>query len=294
MKYGIQLAGGAAVSQRAALKKVAAAAEALGFDSVLIGDHIVIPKKITSPWPYDEYVGGKTPYAVYTDMVWFDPFDTMAFLAAVTERVRLGISVVIVPYRHPFDVARRVATIDVLSGGRFVLGVGVGWLEDEFRLLGIPFAKRGARTREYVAMMQALWTQDAPRFSGDFVELHEDVNVLPRPIQKLHPPIWVGGESTPALRRAVAFGDGWHCGLVLPERIPGLLDRIRALMEEAGRDFSELEITALAASDRTRTHEIDAYRAAGVDVLYMLPLSDDAEAVIDEMHGFADRMGLAA
>ena len=294
MKYGIQLAGGAAVSQRAALKKVAAAAEALGFDSVLIGDHIVIPKKITSPWPYDEYVGGKTPYAVYTDMVWFDPFDTMAFLAAVTERVRLGISVVIVPYRHPFDVARRVATIDVLSGGRFVLGVGVGWLEDEFRLLGIPFAKRGARTREYVAMMQALWTQDAPRFSGDFVELHEDVNVLPRPIQKPHPPIWVGGESTPALRRVAAFGNGWHCGLVLPERIPGLLDRIRALMEEAGRDFSELEITALAASDRTRAHEIDAYRAAGVDVLYMLPLSDDAEAVIDEMHGFADRMRLAA
>ena len=294
MKYGIQLAGGAAVSQRAALKKVAAAAEALGFDSVLIGDHIVIPKKITSPWPYDEYVGGKTPYAVYTDMVWFDPFDTMAFLAAVTERVRLGISVVIVPYRHPFDVARRVATIDVLSGGRFVLGVGVGWLEDEFRLLGIPFAKRGARTREYVAMMQALWTQDAPRFSGDFVELHEDVNVLPRPIQKPHPPIWVGGESTPALRRVAAFGNGWHCGLVLPERIPGLLDRIRALMDEAGRDFSELEITSLAASDRTRAHEIDAYRAAGVDVLYMLPLSDDAEAVIDEMHGFADRMGLAA
>ena len=294
MKYGIQLAGGAAVSQRAALKKVAAAAEALGFDSVLIGDHIVIPKKITSPWPYDEYVGGKTPYAVYTDMVWFDPFDTMAFLAAVTERVRLGISVVIVPYRHPFDVARRVATIDVLSGGRFVLGVGVGWLEDEFRLLGIPFAKRGARTREYVAMMQALWTQDAPRFSGDFVELHEDVNVLPRPIQKPHPPIWVGGESTPALRRVAAFGNGWHCGLVLPERIPGLLDRIRDLMDEAGRDFSELEITALATSDRTRAHEIDAYRTAGVDVLYMLPLSDDAEAVIDEMHGFADRMGLAA
>ena len=294
MKYGIQLAGGAAVSQRASLKKVAAAAEALDFDSVLIGDHIVIPKKITSPWPYDEYVGGKTPYAVYTDMVWFDPFDTMAFLAAVTERVRLGISVVIVPYRHPFDVARRVATIDVLSGGRLVLGVGVGWLEDEFRLLGIPFAKRGARTREYVAMMQELWTQDAPRFSGDFVELHEDVNVLPRPIQKPHPPIWVGGESTPALRRAVAFGNGWHCGLVLPERIPGLLDRIRGLMDEAGRDFSELEITALAVSDRTRAHEIDAYRAAGVDVLYMLPLSDDAEAVIEEMHGFAERMGLAA
>ena len=132
---------------RDSLKKVAAAAEELGFDSLLIGDHIVIPKQITAPWPYDEYVGGKTPYAVYTEMVWLDPFDTMAFLAAITERVRLGISVVIVPYRHPFDVARRVATIDVLSGGRFIMGIGVGWLEDEFRLLNIPFKERGARTR---------------------------------------------------------------------------------------------------------------------------------------------------
>ena len=183
MKYGIQLGGGASVSRRDSLKKLAAAAEELGFDSLLIGDHIVIPKQIHSPWPYDEYVGGQTPYAVYTEMVWLDPFDTMAFLAAITERIRLGISVVIVPYRHPFDVARRVATIDVLSGGRFIMGIGVGWLEDEFRLLNIPFKERGARTREYIAMMQALWTQDSPRFSGKFVELQEDVNVLPRPLK---------------------------------------------------------------------------------------------------------------
>ena len=290
MKYGIQLGGGASVSQRDSLKKVAAAAEALGFDSLLIGDHIVIPKQITAPWPYDEYVGGKTPYAVYTEMVWLDPFDTMAFLAAITERIRLGISVVIVPYRHPFDVARRVATIDVLSGGRFVMGIGVGWLEDEFRLLNIPFKERGARTREYIAMMQALWTQDSPRFSGKFVELKEDVNVLPRPLQKPHPPIWVGGESKPALRRVAAFGNGWHCGLVLPERIPGLLDQIKGLMDEAGRDFNELEITALALSNRTGDKELEEYRAGGVDVLYMLPLSNETDAVIEEMHDFAERV----
>jgi probable F420-dependent oxidoreductase len=189
MKYGVQLAGGAAINGRNALKQVAAAAEELGFDSMLIGDHIVIPKRINAPWPYDEYVGGKTPYSVYTDMEWFDPFDTMAFLAGVTEKVRLGISVLIVPYRHPFDVARRVATVDVLSGGRFVLGVGVGWLEEEFRLLGIPFKERAQRTREYIAVMKALWTQEKPRFAGKFVQLQEDVNVLPLPIQKPHPPI---------------------------------------------------------------------------------------------------------
>lgn len=290
MKYGVQLAGGAAINGRDALKRVATAAEDLGFDSMLIGDHIVIPKRINAPWPYDEYVGGKTPYGVYTEMEWFDPFDTMAFLAGVTEKVRLGISVLIVPYRHPFDVARRVATVDVLSGGRFVLGVGVGWLEEEFRLLGIPFKERAQRTREYITMMKALWTQEKPRFSGKFVQLQEDVNVLPLPVQKPHPPIWVGGESQPALKRVVDFGNGWHIGLILPERIPAKIEQLKSMMEQAGRNFSELELTALAAAGRTSPAEIRAYREAGVHVLYMLPLSRDPDALIREMRTFAQQM----
>ena len=290
MKFGVQLAGGAAVCGREALRQVGAVAEELGYDSILIGDHIVIPKRITAPWPYNEYAGGKTPYGVYTEMAWLDPFDAMAFLAGVTEKLRLGISVLIVPYRHPFDVARRVATIDVLSGGRFVLGVGVGWLEDEFRLLGIPFTERARRTREYIAMMKALWTQEKPRFAGKFVELNEDVNVLPLPVQKPHPPIWVGGESQPALKRVVEFGDGWHIGLILPERIGPKLDQLKRLMEQAGRDFSELELTALAAAGRTSSAEIRAYDNAGVQVLYMLPLSHDVKTLLGEMRDFARQM----
>lgn len=292
MKYGIQLGGGASVSTGQSLKRVADAAEKLGFDSLLIGDHIVIPKKISAEWPYDEYVGGQTPYSVYTDMEWLDPFDTIAFLAGITTTIRLGISVVIIPYRHPFDVARRVATIDVLSNGRFILGVGVGWLEDEFRLLQIPFERRGARTQEYVAMMQALWTQDSPRFNGDFIQLDEDVNVLPRPHQKPYPPIWVGGESKPALRRVAAFGNGWHCGLILPERIPSKVNQLKDLMNECNREFRDLEITALALSSRTDQANIDAYRDAGVHVLYMLPVSSDTNAVLGEMEQFASRMAL--
>lgn len=290
MKFGVQLAGGAAVCGRDALRQVGAAAEELGYDSVLIGDHIVIPKRITAPWPYDEYVGGKTPYGVYTDMEWLDPFDSMAYLAGVTQKIRVGISVLIVPYRHPFDVARRVATVDVLSGGRFVLGVGVGWLEDEFRLLGIPFKERAQRTREYIAVMKALWTQDKPRFAGKFVQLNEDVNVLPLPVQKPHPPIWVGGESEPALKRVAEFGNGWHIGLILPERIGPKLDQLKRKMEQAGRDFSELELTALAAAGRTSAGEIQAYRDAGVHVLYMLPLSRDTESLLKEMRNFARQM----
>jgi len=290
MKYGIQLAGGAPIRTRTAAKEIAAVAEELGFDSLMIGDHIVIPKKITAPWPYDEYVGGKTPYGAYTEMEWLDPFDTMAFLAGVTEKVRLGISVLIVPYRHPFDVARRVATVDVLSGGRFVLGIGVGWLEDEFRLLEIPFKERAQRTREYIQVMKLLWTQEKPRFTGKFVHINEDLNLLPYPIQKPHPPIWVGGESQPALKRVAEFGDGWHIGLVLPERIPQKLQELKQLMEKAGRDFSKLELTALADPNRLKENEIRAYHASGVHVLYMLPLSSDHRAVINDMRSFAQKM----
>ena len=182
--------------------------------------------------------GSRTDYRIlnriYTQMEWLDPFDTVAFMAGVTEKVRLGLGVLIVPYRHPFDVARRVATIDILSGGRFVLGTGVGWLAEEFKLLGVPFERRGKRTREYIAVMKALWTQDKPRFSGEFVQLEEDVNVLPRPLQKPHPPIWVGGESVYALKRIVAFGDGWQ--------IASMLDQLKRLTEEAGREYESLEL----------------------------------------------------
>ncbi len=290
MKFGIQLAGGAPIRTRTAAKEIATAAEELGFDSLMIGDHIVIPKKITAPWPYDEYVGGKTPYGAYTEMEWFDPFDTMAFLAGITEKVRLGISVLIVPYRHPFDMARRVATVDVLSGGRFVLGIGVGWLEDEFRLLQIPFKERAQRTREYIQVMKLLWTQEKPRFNGKFVQVNEDLNLLPYPLQKPHPPIWVGGESQPALKRVAEFGDGWHIGLVLPERIPQKLQELKQLMEKAGRDFSKLELTALADPNRLKESEIRTYHTAGVHVLYMLPLSSDHRAVINDMRSFAQKM----
>lgn len=290
MKYGLHLAGGAAVCRADALKEVAAAAEELGFDSLLIGDHIVLPKRIDAPWPYDEYVEGKTPYSVYTEMPWLDPFDTMAFVAAVTQRVRIGLSVLIVPYRHPFDVARRVATIDVLSGGRFVLGVGVGWLEEEFRLLNIPFGERAQRTREYVAAMKALWTQEHPRFSGRFVQLDEDVNVLPRPLQRPHPPIWVGGESIPALKRVVEFGDGWHIGLLTFAQLRPLHDKLKQLMEQAERDFDTLELTALTDPHRLSLADIRTYRAFGVQVLYMLPLSQSTQELLGQMRAFAEKV----
>ena len=166
----------------------------------------------------------------------------------------------------------------------------VAKLEDEFRLLEIPFKERAQRTHEYIHVMKLLWTQEKPRFAGKFVQINEDLNLLPYPLQKPHPPIWVGGESQPALKRVAEFGDGWHIGLVLPERIPQKLQDLKQLMEKAGRDFSKLELTALADPNRLKDNEIRAYHTAGVHVLYMLPLSSDHRAVINDMRSFAQRM----
>ena len=290
MKYGLHLAGGALVCGRKELKEVAAAAEELGFDSILIGDHIINAKHIESPWPYTEYYGNdvkQLPMSIYTDVPWLDPFDTLAFLAGVTEKPRLGMSVLIVPYRNPYDVARRVATLDVLSGGRMILGVGVGWMEEEFKLLGIPFKERAQRTREYIAVMKAVWTQENPRFDGQFIKLDTDVNMLPMPLQKPHPPIWVGGESMPALRRVVEFGDGWHIALLTVEQITSLYERLRGAMDKAGRDFKQLEFTAMVDMSRLSPGVIETYRKFNVSTLYMLPLGGTLNEFIEAMKSFA-------
>jgi probable F420-dependent oxidoreductase len=297
MKYGLHLAGGALVCGRGELKEVAAATEELGFDSILIGDHIINAKRIESPWPYTEYYGNdakQLPMSIYTEDPWLDPFNTLAFLAGITEKPRLGLSVLIVPYRNPFDVARRIATLDVLSGGRMILGVGVGWMEEEFKLLGVPFNERAQRTREYVAVMKAVWTQENPRFDGKFIKLETDVNMLPMPLQKPHPPIWVGGESMPALRRVVEFGDGWHIALLTVEQITSLYERLRVAMDKAGRDFSSLEFTAMTDMTRLSPGVIASYRKFGISTLYMAPLGGSLREFIDGMKRFARMVSEAA
>jgi len=118
----------------------------------------------------------------------------LALLIPVTQKVRLGTSVTIIPYRHPLEMARVVATLDVVSGGRVIFGAGIGWMAEEFRLLGVPFEERAARTREYIAVMKEVWSKDTPHFAGKFVQIEQDLYFAPQPLQKPHPPIWVGGE----------------------------------------------------------------------------------------------------
>ena len=174
-----------------------------------------------------------------------------------------------------------------------ILGVGVGWMEEEFRLLGIPFNQRAQRTREYIALMKAVWTQENPRFNGEFIKLESDVNMLPLPLQKPHPPIWVGGETMPALRRVVEFGDGWHIALLTVEQIRSLYDRLKVAMDKAGRDFSSLEFTAMVDMSRVSPGVIESYRKFNVSTLYMLPMGGSLSEFILAMEKFAKIVGEA-
>src|SRR5215471_10212555 len=266
MKYGLHVGGGAALRTKAAVQQIGQLAEELGYDGIVTGDHITIPKQIASQYPYRKQAEelGYNPYAVFTTIDWLDAFTVLALLIPVTEKVRLGTSVTIIPYRHPLEMARVVATLDVASGGRIIFGAGVGWMAEEFRLLGVPFEERAARTREYIAVMKEVWTKESRRFNGQFVQIDKDLHFAPRPVQKPHPPIWVGGESTPALKRVAEFGDGWHIGPVALEDVKPRFAELRTLMEKAGRDFAKLEITSMVDSRLLSAADIGAYRDLGV------------------------------
>lgn len=292
MRYGVHLGGSAALRTVDGVKRIGELTEELGYDGILTGDHITIPKQISSAYPYTKFSQalGADPYAVFTTIDWLDAFTVLALLIPVTKKIRLGTSVTIVPYRHPLEMARVVATLDVVSGGRVIFGAGVGWMEEEFRLLGIPFKERAPRTREYIAVMKEVWTKENPRFNGKFVQIDKDLHFAPRPVQKPHPPIWVGGESTPALKRVAEFGDGWHIGPVAVAEITPRFAELRALMEKAGRDFSQLEITAMVDSRLLSDADISAYRDLGVTGLYVVAPGPEVSSVLKVLRDFPKRV----
>jgi len=217
--------------------------EAYGFHSVMIADHIVFPTDIHSPYPYT--VSGAFPG--HGDAM--EQLTLMTFVAAKTTVLRLVTSVMIVPYRNPVLTAKMLATIDVLSHGRVTVGVGVGWLQEEFIALDAPdFTRRGAVTNEYLQIFKTLWTQDPATFMGEFYRF-QALHCLPHPVQKPHPPIWIGGHSRAALRRAARYGDGWHpvganpAVPLRPHELEVTLGDLRHLTEAAGRDPGALTIS---------------------------------------------------
>ena len=193
MRVGINLINfGPGVTPESLARSVELA-EALGYHLVMISDHVAITPDVQARYP--------APF--------YDPFTALGWLAALTRRVELGTTVIILPYRHPLETARMAANLDRLSSGRLILGIGAGWAKQEFEALGVPFHRRGAITDEYLAAIKAAWTHDVASYEGQFVSF-KNVHSTPRPARAPHPPIWVGGASDAALRRAVRHGDGWH------------------------------------------------------------------------------------
>ena len=239
MKFGISLSNRGPLATPQNLVRVAQRAEALGYDSAVVSDHILIPRQDTHNYPY--HPEGRLDLSASFN--YYEPIATLGFLAGCTQRIRLGISVLVVPYRNPMTTAKMLASIDALAGGRLFLGVGTGWWEDEFKALGRPqnFAERGPRTDEYIRIYRTLWNEADPEFKGRFFSFSE-LEFSPKPAQAGGLPIWVGGHTGRALRRAVELGDVWHPigqrppADLTPRELGVKRDQLRALAKQAGRD----------------------------------------------------------
>ena len=227
------------------LRTLAQRAESLGFDSVWVSDHIILPRKVDSFYPYA--ADGVATFRPDED--YYDPLATLNFLAGCTQKIRLGTHVLILPYRNPVVTAKMLSTLDVLSGGRVILGAGVGWMEEEFQALGLDtYKERGAVTDEYLQLYKELWTKESPSFQGKYYQI-SNTGFEPKPVQKPHPPIWVGGHTAPAIRRAAKYGDGWMPiglrppAILDPEELGGKIARLRKLTVEAGRPEDAVALT---------------------------------------------------
>ena len=237
MKFGIIFANTGPFTQPEQALELARAAEAAGFESLWTVEHVVVPKGYESTYPYDP--SGKMPGGEDNPIP--DPLIWLSYLAAATSRIQLATGVMILPQRNPVVFAKAVATLDQLSGGRVQLGVGVGWLKEEFDAIGVPFKDRGRRTDECVAAMRALWTQDAATFHGEFVNFDECI-LRPRPAQA-SVPIHVGGHTDVAAKRAGRLGDGFFPGAPTHEELDRLFKLARQTASESGRDPNALEMT---------------------------------------------------
>jgi probable F420-dependent oxidoreductase len=239
MQIGCSAPSSGPLTDPDSLARIATEAEALGFDYVTVSDHIVIPADIDSRYPYSD--SGEFPSGTQVDR--HEQLMECQFISALTTKLRIVTSVMVVPHRPAMLTAKLIATLDVLSKGRLTLGIGVGWMEEEFNAIGTPpFAERGAVSDEYMMACKELWTKEAPAYDGKYVKF-ANVTFRPKPVQKPHPPIWIGGESGPALRRTARYGDAWYPIGTNPQhpmntvtRYKAGIARVRKLTEDAGRD----------------------------------------------------------
>ena len=313
MEIGFNLPISGPLSTPEAMIRIAQEGEALGYDYLTLTDHIVLPDLRVPGYPYSEsgeFFGEGPEYR-------YEQLSAAAFVAAKTTRIRLVLAVMVAPHRPAVLAAKMLSTVDVLSGGRLGIGVGAGWLQAEFdAVVAAPFVERGRVTDEYIWALKKLWTEETPRFNGSWVNF-DRITFEPKPVQKPHPPIWVGGESGPSLRRAARLGDAWypigsnnkHLLDTLPRYRAGV-ERLRRLTVEAGRDPASVGLTYRVkrygeavpdkASDGERrlfsggildsVADLKALREIGVAAVDIDFERPDAEASIAEMRRFHEQV----
>jgi probable F420-dependent oxidoreductase len=259
VKVGVFAIGAGATAEPETIKGIATTSERLGFATVWAPEHIVFIDDYASRYPYAP--AGKAP--VRTDVPLLNPFIALAWAAACTSRIRLGTGIALVPEYHPLLLGKIVASVDYLSGGRMLLGIGIGWLEEEFNALGIPWARRAARTREYVEVMKRLWREERSDFSGEFVNFQK-VRSFPKPVRGGRIPIIVGGQTEAALKRTAAYGDGWFGFNLTPDETAATVKRLGELMALNGRKLSELELIVAPPAGPIAADDLKRYGDAGV------------------------------
>ncbi|MBH66816.1 MAG: hypothetical protein CMM58_00525 [Rhodospirillaceae bacterium] len=245
MKFGFQVMLRGSAASGDGLTAIAKMGEDQAFDIIAPNDHIIVPNGIQSTYPYTE--DGIWPGASVVEC--HDQLTALAFIAGKTNCLRILTSVMVVPYREPVLTAKIIATADVLSEGRVILGCGAGWMAEEMEAIGVPpFKERGKVTDEYLEIFKELWTNEKPSYDGNYSQF-SDIYFKPKPVQKPHPPIWIGGESKAALRRVAKLGDGWFPAannpkfiIKDPSSLKGRVDTLKAVCDDEGRDFEDLDI----------------------------------------------------
>ncbi len=257
--------------------------DAAGFDSLWLAEHVVLFDEYASSYPYAE--DGRIP--VGADSGFLDPFPAITFLAAVTERIRLGTGICLVPQRNPVYTAKQVATADWLCGGRLDFGVGVGWLAEEFAAVDTPFERRGARCRSYLEVCRTLWCDEVSQYQDEFYTL-APCRQFPKPLQEPHPPILFGGESEAALRRVADIGQGWYGFNLLPAEVRERAGRLEELLAKNGRTLDDVELYVSPYLKGCDEATLEGYREAGVDQV-ILPLfardTDDMKRRVENLRG---------
>lgn len=262
------------------VRAVGREAEDRGFESIWVPEHVVLFDDYASSYPYSP--DGKFPGGVDSGLL--EPLTALTYLAAVTDRIRLGTGICLVAQRNPVYTAKQVTDLDNLSGGRVEFGVGMGWLREEFEAVAMPFEHRGRRGDEHIAVMKALWTEETSEFHGDFYDL-APCGMFPKPVQTPHPPIHVGGESDAAMRRVARTAQGWFSFNRLPEDLPEPLGRLDAALAAEGRSRSDVVLSVSPYFNAVTPAMVEAYAAQGVDRLIVLCLAFDVDTLRSQLDG---------